>query len=88
MKPLCAHEYNQNRGSVDRTDMQISFSASIRKTMKWYKKLFFHFLDLSLLDAYLLYKRTKQVNIELTDFRLQVIRQIFAKYESPRDSAP
>lgn len=65
--------------------MQISFSACIRKTVKWYKKLFFHMLDLSILNAYILYKQKKGITLELIDFRLQVIRQIFEKYGAQRD---
>ena len=39
MKPALVMEYSQKMGAVDETDMQISFSASIRKTLKWYKIL-------------------------------------------------
>ena len=65
--------------------MQISFSESVRKMIKWYKKLFFHMLDVSMLNAYILYKEKKQVTLQFTDFRLQVIRQILDKYGSQRD---
>ena len=45
MIPKCVSDYNLNMGAVDKVDMQISFSECLRKTTKWYKKLFFHFLD-------------------------------------------
>ena len=44
----------------------------IRKTTKWYKKFFFHFIDLS---AFHLYKHKTHNNI-----RLQLIRQIIEMY--------
>ncbi|CAF3014252.1 unnamed protein product [Rotaria sp. Silwood2] len=34
MKPLCVKEYNENRGLVDKYDMQISFSEYIRRSAK------------------------------------------------------
>lgn len=35
-------------GAVDKTDMLLSVAESVRKTIKWYKKVFFfHLLDLS-----------------------------------------
>ena len=43
-KPECIVHYNKNMGSVDKTDMQISFVECLRKTIKWYKKFFFHLL--------------------------------------------
>ncbi len=85
-KLLCIKDYNENMGIIDQSDMQISFSESIRKSIKWYKKLFFHMLDLSMLNVYILYKEKNQTSLELTDFRLEVIRQIFEKYGSQQHS--
>lgn len=58
-KPLCVLEYNKS--AVDRTDMlQISIE-SVRKSIKWYKKVFLHLTDISLLNAHAIYK-TKHVH--------------------------
>ncbi len=35
-KPISVQDYNENRGLVDKSDMQISFSESLRKSLKWY----------------------------------------------------
>ncbi|CAG5133117.1 unnamed protein product [Candidula unifasciata] len=40
VKPKSVVDYNKCMGSVDRTDMLLSSIESIRKTVKWYKKLF------------------------------------------------
>jgi hypothetical protein len=37
-KPICIAEYNNNRGVVDKSHMQISFYESVGKSTKWYKK--------------------------------------------------
>ena len=71
-------------GAVDKVDMQISFSECLRKTIKWYKKLFFHFLDLSVYNAYVLYKMRNPGNIQLLDFKVQLKRTIFETYGSQR----
>lgn len=84
MKPKCISDYNLNMGAVDKVDMQINFSEYLRKTIKWYKKLFFHFLDLSVYNAYVLYKVRNPGNIQLLDFKMQVIRAIFETYGSQR----
>ena len=59
IKPLCVKEYNKNRGLVDKYDMQISFSECIRRSLKLYKKFFFHLVDLTIYNAYVLYKLRK-----------------------------
>ena len=40
-KPVCIVDYTKNMGAADHVDMQISFSECIRKSVKWYRKLFF-----------------------------------------------
>lgn len=82
IKPLCVKEYNENRGLVDKSDMQISFSECIRRSRKWYKKFFFHLVDLTIYNAYVLYKLKKNVNLRLATYQLEVIREIIGKYGS------
>ncbi len=52
LKPECITSYNANMGAIDKTDMLLSSVKCVRRTMKWYKKLFFHLVDMSLLNAY------------------------------------
>jgi len=52
IKSKCVTEYNKSMRSVDKTDMLLSSVECLRKTMKWYKKMLFHLIDLSLLNAY------------------------------------
>jgi len=68
--------------TVDSTDMHFSFSECIRKTVKWYKKLFFHILDMVLLNAYIMYKEKTGKRLKLLDHRLEVIREIVQKFGS------
>jgi hypothetical protein len=68
MKPICIKEYNENMGAIDKSDMQFSFSECIRKRIKWYKKFFFHLLDVTLLNASILYKLKTGKTIHLSDF--------------------
>ena len=83
MKPITVIEYNKNMGVVDQCDMQMSFTESTRKAMKWYKKLFFHLLDVVVFNAYILFKAVKQEEIQLQEFQLQVIKQLANKYAIP-----
>ena len=70
-KPLCIVQYNKNMRAVNQADMQISFSECLRKTIKWYKKLFFHSLDITVQDSYAMFKVNNE-NLEHSEFRLQL----------------
>jgi len=84
MKPKCVKEYNKNMGFVDNTDMLLSSVECVRKTMKWYKKIFFHLIDLSLLNAYSSYKTVTGNHIPNSQFQIELIRQIIEKYQTDR----
>ena len=40
IKPTCVLDYNHSMGGVDLMDQQLQSLLVIRKTYKWYKKLF------------------------------------------------
>jgi hypothetical protein len=67
-------------GSVDRSDMLLSSKGSIRKNVKWYKKLFFHLLDLTVLNAHTVFNLVTEKNIPVADFQSTLIRDILEKY--------
>ena len=85
-KPVCIVDYTNNMGAVDHVDMQISFSECVRKTIKWYKKLFIHLLDMAVYNAFVIYKMQNNTSYQLSDFRLEIIRQILTKYGPQRSS--
>jgi len=65
-KPVAVLDYNKHMGSVDKSDQMVLVNSSTRKTLKWTKKLFFHLVDLSVTNAYILYcklvKKTKHLS--------------------------
>lgn len=81
VKPACVIDYNQNMGSVDKIDMLLSSTECVRKTLKWYKKLFFHLVDLVVVNAHAMYKVKTGQHITLASFQLELIRQLIAKYQ-------
>jgi len=80
MKPAAVIDYNANMQLVDKSDMQIGIVETVRKSIKWYRKLFFHFVDIALLNAYNMYLMKTGNKPHLKNFRLAVIRQLIAKY--------
>lgn len=88
LKPVCIKEYDQNRSTVDRSDMQMKFSKSLQEELKWYKKLFFHMMNLSIFNAYILFKKTQKRYLQLSRFRFEVIRGLLAKYGYTKTHIP
>ena len=79
-KPACVVDYSKHMGGVDKTDMQISLTECTRKTRKWYIKLFFHLVDMSLYNAYSLYKVNSGKKLQFVEFRKRVVEQIFEQH--------
>lgn len=80
LKPSVIVDYNRIMGAVDKTDMILNSTNIIEKTLKWYKKFFFHMLDLSIYNTYILYEITSKKNITFAKFHLCLIREILLKY--------
>ena len=55
-RPLCVLDYDKYMGAVDRSDQMLTYQAFLRRSVKWWKKVFFHMLMLSVLNSYILYK--------------------------------
>lgn len=80
VKPLVVHSYNSNMGAVDRLDMVVSASKLAVKTLKWWKKVFFHILTLIISNAYVLYKENCEDQTPLNHrlFRRRLIHELLS----------
>jgi hypothetical protein len=53
IKPVIIEDYNTHMGYVDLSDRMANSYNICRRTWKWTKKLFFHLLDLTILNAHI-----------------------------------
>ena len=83
-KPLCITQNNKNAKAVDQVDLQNSFSQCLRKTIKWYRKLFFHLLDITVQNSCTIFKMKNDKNLKLSEFRLELARKLIEEYGSKR----
>ncbi|KAJ8936302.1 hypothetical protein NQ314_012418 [Rhamnusium bicolor] len=79
-KPREISEYNLNMSGVERADQLTSYYSSSRKSVRWYKKIVIHLLDITVINSFLLFreihKNTKIKNIKLLEFRESLIRSL------------
>lgn len=70
-KPTAIDKYNHFMGGVDRADQLVTYYGFCHFTKKWWKRIFFHLLDTTIVNAYILYKQAHpNNNLSHLDFRI------------------
>ncbi|XP_069113477.1 piggyBac transposable element-derived protein 4-like [Argopecten irradians] len=80
-KPDCILSYNKYMGAVDRCDQMVAYGSFERRTLKWWKKVFFHVLGLAVLNSYILYKTRSQQPVLQRVFRRELVNQLVTASE-------
>ncbi|XP_014486867.1 PREDICTED: piggyBac transposable element-derived protein 4-like isoform X2 [Dinoponera quadriceps] len=59
-KPTVVIDYDKNMGGVDVGDQMLSKFHTMRRCKKAYKNIFFYFIDMMLLNSYIIFKNNKK----------------------------
>ena len=59
-------------GGVDLLDSVLGYYRNKIRSRKWYHRIFFHFLDMTAVNGWILWRRYQNLNIALVDFELNV----------------
>lgn len=73
-KPRIIHFYNTYMKGVDRHDQMLSYYPCEHKTVRWYKKIGIHIMQMMFVNAYFMFKEGTGNNLGLESFRNQVLR--------------
>jgi len=78
IKPQIVMDYNHHMGYVDKGDRMVNSYSIGHRTFKWMKKLFFHLLDLAILNSYILHSSCGGKKMSHRDFRYTLARNMLA----------
>ena len=74
------YQYNRYMGRVNCNDQLLKYSAFNRRTLKWWKKVFFHLLNVAMVNAYVLHCEWSKKNffkcLLQTKYCMAVIKQM------------
>src|SRR5271154_2332124 len=84
-KPASVLLYNKTMGAVDESDKCVKPYESVRKSYKWYKKVYFHLLDLAMYNSYVLFKILRpNTKISYKEFIRLVVQEILTVFPPER----
>ena len=86
-QPKSIDDYNAYMNGVDRSDQIIGKSTALRKCMRWWKTLFFHMIDIAVVNSFILFQIHRAGNQDVpelrrpqkysvTEFREELVRQL------------
>ncbi|XP_041480389.1 piggyBac transposable element-derived protein 4-like [Lytechinus variegatus] len=84
-KPATIEAYNQNMGGVDKADQFFQYYIHAHRTVKWWKKVFFHIIEMSLHNAYIIHHACNpDSKLDSLGFRLKVIHGLLENWPRNR----
>lgn len=79
-KPQLVVDYNNTMGGVDKLDQHLhDYPVTRKRGKKYYKKIFFHLLDICVWNSFILYQKNGGMKSHL-DFRQKLVEEILNEY--------
>ena len=77
-KPVVVERYNEFMGGVDTGDQLLSYYGFSHRTLKWWRRAFFHLIEVAIVNAYIMYLTTPCEGWRLThkEFRIQLAKEL------------
>ncbi|KAG5865753.1 PiggyBac transposable element-derived protein 4, partial [Gonioctena quinquepunctata] len=72
-KPLPIAEYNEYMSGIDLQDQMMAYYPSHRKTIRWYKKVGIHIIEMMLYNSFMIYNKHSVQKMSYLDFRQSII---------------
>ena len=76
VKPESVHQYTMNMRGCDLSDQLMTSYSMLRRSVKWWRKLFFHMFALCINNAYILYKKFNEQPVPHDTFMEQLAKSL------------
>ena len=74
LKPQMIDEYNKHMGGVDLSDQLVLYYGYSHRQIKWWKRVFFHLIDLALVNSNIMYNSVNKQQLTQMEFRIAVAK--------------
>ena len=75
-KANMVNDYNTHMGGVDVSDQLVRYYGFPHRSVKWWKRVFYHLLDLSIVNANILYNEVADKAMTQLDFSVALARSL------------
>ena len=79
-KPLVVDRYNHSMNGVDRADQYTVYYSFVRRSVKWWRKVFFWVMEVAIVNSYILHKCTAQRPLTHLEYRRSLVRSLQRMY--------
>ena len=80
LKLECVNDYNHSMNGVDRSDQFTVSYPFVRRTRKWWRKMFFYLLAVSVVKSYILYREVTHNKVSHLDFRRSLVDSLATEH--------
>ncbi|XP_046396458.1 piggyBac transposable element-derived protein 3-like [Ischnura elegans] len=71
-RPVSIEIYNKHMGGVDLMDSLVALYRNDIRNSRWYMRIFYHMLNVAVVNAWLLWRKSNNVPIDLLEFKSRV----------------
>ena len=75
-KPNAILEYNEHTRGVDKGDQFSSYYMCDHRSLKWWRRVFINLVDISIMNAYIIFRSFTGSRITQSEYRQELIKQI------------
>ena len=79
-KPIAVDRYNYSMNGVDRADQYTVYYSFVRRSVKWWRKVFFWMMEVAVVNSYILYKCHTIRPLSHRYYRLSILRALAAPH--------
>lgn len=83
MKPNIIRDYNNGMSGIDRSDQMLSYYSSLRKTIRWPKKISLHIIEIYIHNAHRIFQKITSSKIKLIKFREEFVVALIGEEIQP-----